>query len=71
MRETILYTHDSLKTKQKAALLYGFFKMGFPYVCNRGCPGTDFVNQAGLKLRNLPASASRVLGLKECAATPS
>jgi hypothetical protein len=23
-----------------------------------GCPGTHFVEQAGLKLRNLPASAS-------------
>jgi hypothetical protein len=29
-----------------------------------GCPGTHFVNQAGLELRNLPASASQVLGLK-------
>jgi hypothetical protein len=28
------------------------------------CPGTHFVDQAGLELRNLPASASRVLGLK-------
>jgi hypothetical protein len=27
-------------------------------------PGTHFVDQAGLKLRNLPASASQVLGLK-------
>jgi hypothetical protein len=35
-----------------------------------GCPGTHFVGQAGLKLRNLPASASRVLGLKVCATTP-
>jgi hypothetical protein len=26
-----------------------------------GCPGTHSVDQAGLKLRNLPASASRVL----------
>jgi hypothetical protein len=32
-----------------------------------GCPGTHFVDQAGLELRNLPASASRVLGLKACA----
>jgi hypothetical protein len=31
-----------------------------------GCPGTHFVDQAGLKLKNLPASASRVLGLKAC-----
>jgi hypothetical protein len=29
-----------------------------------GCPGVHFVDQAGLKLRNPPASASRVLGLK-------
>jgi hypothetical protein len=34
-----------------------------------GCPGTHFVDQAGLELRNLLASASRVLGLKACATT--
>jgi hypothetical protein len=32
-------------------------------------PGTHFVDQAGLKLRNPPASASQVLGLKACATT--
>jgi hypothetical protein len=36
-----------------------------------GYPGTHFVDQAGLELRNPPASASRVLGLKACATTPS
>jgi hypothetical protein len=35
-----------------------------------GCPGTHFVDQAGLELRNLPASASRVLGLKASTTTP-
>jgi hypothetical protein len=35
-----------------------------------GCPGTHLVDQAGLELRNLPASASRVLGLKACTTTP-
>jgi hypothetical protein len=35
-------------------------------LCSPGCPGTHFVDQAGLKLRNLPASASQVLGLKAC-----
>jgi hypothetical protein len=35
-----------------------------------GCVGTHFVDQYGLELRNLPASASRVLGLKACATTP-
>jgi hypothetical protein len=32
-----------------------------------GCSGTHFVDQTGLKLRNLPASAFKVLGLKACA----
>jgi hypothetical protein len=36
-----------------------------------GCPGTHFVDQAGLELRNLPVSASPVLGLKACATMPS
>jgi hypothetical protein len=35
-----------------------------------GCPGTHFVDQAGLEFRNPPASASRVLELKVCATTP-
>jgi hypothetical protein len=35
-----------------------------------GCPGTHFVDQAGLELRNLPASASQMLGSKVCATTP-
>jgi hypothetical protein len=35
-----------------------------------GCPGAHFVDQAGLELRNPPASASRVLGLKAGATTP-
>jgi hypothetical protein len=32
------------------------------------CPRTHFVDQAGLELRNPPASASQVLALKACAA---
>jgi hypothetical protein len=39
-------------------------------LCSPGCPGTHLVDQAGLELRNPPASASRVLGLKACATTP-
>jgi hypothetical protein len=35
-----------------------------------GCPGAHFVDQAGLELRNPPASASWVLGLKVYATTP-
>jgi hypothetical protein len=36
-------------------------------LCSPACPGTHSVDQAGLELRNPPASASRVLGLKACA----
>ena len=35
-----------------------------------GCPGTLSVDQAGLELRNPPASVSLVLGLKACTTTP-
>jgi hypothetical protein len=35
-----------------------------------GCPGTHFVDQVGLELRNSPASASQVLGLKAWATMP-
>jgi hypothetical protein len=33
-------------------------------LCSSGCPGTHSVHQAGLELRDPPASASQVLGLK-------
>jgi hypothetical protein len=36
-----------------------------------GCPETHFVDQSGLELRNLPASASQVLVLKACATMSS
>jgi hypothetical protein len=38
-------------------------------LCSPGCPGSYFVDQAGLELRNPPASASQVLGLKASATT--
>ena len=39
------------------------------FLYNLGCPGTHSVDQAGLELRNLPDSASQVLGLKACTTT--
>jgi hypothetical protein len=48
---------------------FWFFETGFLCIA-LGCPGTHSVDQAGLKLRNPPASASRVLGLKACTTTP-
>jgi hypothetical protein len=38
-------------------------------LCSPGCPGTHSVDQAGFDLRNPPASASQVLGLKASATT--
>jgi hypothetical protein len=54
-------------------LVFGFWLLVFQdrvslYIPS--CPGAHFVDQAGLVLRNLPASASRVLGLKACATMP-
>jgi hypothetical protein len=47
-------------------ILFFFFLVfrGRVSLCSSGCPGTHSVDQAGLELRNLPASASQVLGLK-------
>jgi hypothetical protein len=55
-------------------ILFFFFFLVFQdrvFLCSPGFPGTHFVDQAGLQLRNPPASASasRVLGLKVCATT--
>jgi hypothetical protein len=38
-------------------------------LCSPGCLRTHSVDQVGLELRNPPASASQVLGLKVCATT--
>jgi hypothetical protein len=47
--------------------LFGF--QDIVSLCSLGCPGTHTVDQAGLELRNPPASASQVLGLKVCTTT--
>jgi hypothetical protein len=47
--------------------LFLFFCFLFLY--SPGSPGTHSVDQAGLKLRNPPASPSQVLGLKACTTT--
>jgi hypothetical protein len=56
--------------------IYLFFFLVFWFFRDRvslyslGYPEIHFVDQDGLELRNLPASASRVLGLKVCTTTP-
>jgi hypothetical protein len=47
-----------------------FFFQDRVSLCIPGCPGTHSVDQAGLELRNPPASASQVLELKACATLP-
>jgi hypothetical protein len=60
-------------SKQQQKDFFGFVCLFFQdrvSLYSPGCPGIHFVDQAGLELRNPPASASRVLGLKACATTP-
>ena len=72
------------KTLTPLFFFFWFLKTGFLwffclFVCfgvrvslySPGCPGTHFVDQAGLELRNLPAFATQVLGLKACVTTPN
>jgi hypothetical protein len=44
--------------------VFVFFETGFL------CVAMAVLDQAGLELKNSPASASQVLGLKACATTP-
>jgi hypothetical protein len=57
------------RTTACALLCFGFFPDRVS-LYSPGCPITHFVDQADLELRNPPASASRLLGLKACATTP-
>jgi hypothetical protein len=50
-------------------LVFLFFFRDRVSLCFPGCTRTHSVDQAGLELRNLPASAFQVLGLKACATT--
>ena len=63
---------NSLKCIGTVYNLFYFVLFCFPArvsLYSPGCPGTLFVDQAGLELRNLSASASQVLVLKACATT--
>ena len=54
-------------------VLFVLFCFVFPdrvSLCIPGSPGTHSVDQAGLKLRYVNASASQVLGLKTCTTMP-
>jgi hypothetical protein len=57
----------SLTTESFLKFSYLFFVFVFSetgFLCKELYPGTQIVDQAGLKLTKPPASASQVLGLK-------
>jgi hypothetical protein len=59
----LLTAEPSLQPSDKDFRVLFFVLFCFK-LCSPGCPGTHSVDQAGLELRNLPASASQVLGIK-------
>ena len=80
LRTTCVYLYVQVKTLLSGSARLGkflgilqscLFVFGFVFhrvsLYSPGCPETHFVDQAGLELRNPPASASQVLGLKACA----
>jgi hypothetical protein len=75
-RHTLLPSlHSNLTQPSFFVCLFGWLVLGFFLWFFRDrvslyspvCPGTHSVDQADLELRNPPASASQVLGLKACA----
>ncbi|GAB1300999.1 Transcription factor 19-like protein [Apodemus speciosus] len=54
----LMEPRKKLRVEKAALISSGGFS------CSSGCPGTHFGDQAGLELRDPPASASQVLGLK-------
>jgi hypothetical protein len=70
----IIHISDNRKSVTPLGLWFDFvvclfvFKTGF--LCVALAVQFYFVDQAGLELRNLPASASQVLGLKACTTMP-
>jgi hypothetical protein len=63
----LLGKHLTAKLYSPSLVIFFFWDKVSLY--NLGCPGTHSVDQAGLKLRNPPASASQVLELKAWATT--
>jgi hypothetical protein len=60
----LMFASTTQECLSVSMLLFFFFFFFFVVfrdrvsLCSPGCPGTHFVDQAGLKLRNPPASAS-------------
>jgi hypothetical protein len=56
-------------SNSRVVFLCNFFFQDRVSLYSSGCPGTHSVDQTGLELRNPPASAFQVLGLKACTTT--
>jgi hypothetical protein len=66
------HKHQQCEGLDTIFCLFGWFLVFRDRVslCSPGCLGTHSVDQAGLELRNPPASASQMLGIKACATMP-
>jgi hypothetical protein len=65
--KSVLGSHGTVSCLDNISLRQTFFFLVFRdrvSLCSPGCPGTHFVDQAGLELRNPPASASWSAGIK-------
>jgi hypothetical protein len=62
------HTHTKFNIEKEINFAFCFSRQGFS-VCP-SCPGTHSVDQAGLKLKDSPASASQVLRLNEYSIIP-
>ena len=67
----LLVAHAFMTTMYSCCLFLCLFFRDRVSLYSSGYPGTHSVDQAGLELRNSPASASQVLELKACATMPS
>jgi hypothetical protein len=62
LRSICQYRENPVSSKL-CLFLFVFLFLEAGFLCVALAPGTHSVDQAGLKLRNLPVSASQVLGL--------
>jgi hypothetical protein len=65
--QVLLHPPVRVTTQLTPIFFFFFFFQDRVSLYSPGCPGTHFVDQAGLELRNLPAS--QVLGSKACTTT--
>lgn len=65
-QDNIIFDYLAFAWKHLTKLLLFIYLFIWDRVSLHSCPGTPYVHQAGLKLRDLPTSAFTMLGLKVC-----